>query len=213
MLDVFTSTGAIREPGDFSDEEIKGLPEDRQEQFAELVSANETMQAAERKHSEAQAGVVSAVRVSQDADSALANSRPVLTHLDLVRATSEAQRTGVGVKPDPVIEKRMLAAAAVADDASAAVAKARRARSAADVEVKRARVVFSKALFDWVAELPKLDQKDLIAHVATTQAERALAEKALIEAKPASHLDQVLKNSHGRRGRAVEHPNGRRLAR
>lgn len=208
-LEIFDSQGRIRT--DFEDQEIAALTPERQERWGELVATNEAMQTAERKHAEAQADIVAAVRRSQEADDALANARPKITHIEAARAASEAQRTGVGTPRDPAVEKRLLEAAAAADRASVAVGKAHRARTEADTEVKRARVAFARALQNWTAELPKLTQKDLIAHVATTQAERVLAERALIEAKPQSHLDKVLRATQGKRGRSHEHPNGRML--
>lgn len=208
MLDVFDSQGQVRL--EYSDAELKSLPLERQERLGSLLAANEEMLTAESSHADATAKIVAAVKASDAAAQALADARPRLSHVDLARQMSEAHRTGTSAPPDPEVEKRVLACAAKADEASLAVAAAHRTRAACDIKVKATRVAFARALQDWTAELPKLTQKDLIAHVATTEGARKLAEKALTEAVPPTHLDARLR-AGAKRGRSFEFPNGRRL--
>ncbi len=209
MLDVFDHLGHVRLA--YSDAELASLPLDRQERLGALLATNEAMTEAEQAHAVATAKIVAAVKASDEAAQALADARPRLSHVDLARQVSEAHRTGTSAPPDPEVEKRVFACASKADEASLAVAAAHRVRAACDIKVKATRVAFAKALSEWSAELPKLDQKDLITAVAATEGARKLAEKALTEAVPATHLDAILRSSQGRRGRAVEFPNGRRL--
>lgn len=208
-FEMFSSTGAIRT--DFTDAEIASLAEDRQEKWASLSVANAAMIEAERTLAEAQVGIAAAVTASQLADDVLSAARPKFSQLDLVRQAADAQR-GIGIVPDPIVEAAVVEAATAADAASLAVAKAHRARAAATTVVRRARENFAAALMAWSADASKPDQKALMAHVATTQAERAIAEKALTETKPASPLDAFMKaGSSGKRGRALAFPGGRML--
>jgi hypothetical protein len=209
MLDVFDSQGQVRLT--YSDEELASLPLERQERLGALLAAHELCQETEQAHADATKKIVAAVKVSDEAAKAMTDARPRQSFVDLVRQSAEAARPDyVGTSIDPETEKRVLAAAAAADAAESAVAAAHRERGALDVKVKATRIAFAKALAEWTAELPKVDQKDLIAAVAATEGARKLAEKALTEAIPPTHLDARLR-AGAKRGYALEHPNIRRL--
>lgn len=196
-LSIFDKHGRVR--NDFTDAEIVALPPERQELWGALIAANGVMESAEAEVRDATAMIDNRVWELRVAETALADARPRVTATQAARAHFAAHRGEPNPPPDPAVEKKILASAAAVDKANENLAAAHRARNAAQAKVRTAREAFSKALHAWTASGPIVKQADLIRAVGATAAARAEAEKAMASG-PASHLDEILGISGGRRG-------------
>jgi hypothetical protein len=196
-LNIFDKHGRVR--NDFTDAEIAALSPARQELWGALIAANGVMESAEADHRDAIAIIDKRVSELRVAETALADARPKITAVQAARAHFAAHRGEPNPPPDPATEKKILAAAAAVDKANESLAAAHRARNAAEATVKSARVVFSRALQNFIASGPIVKHRDLVRAVGATAAARAEAEKTMAGG-PASHLDEILSISGGRRG-------------
>lgn len=209
-LDPFDSVGKIRH--DIDPALIAALPPQRREKFVALAAADESMNASEDALRVAIQNVHACSKNEATASDALNAARPRITAQAAAAAASYAHRTGKSMPADPAVEKRIAKAAAVVDKAAAALTRAHIAHQTAKAAAEKSRVAFFDALNAWNAVSgPKPSQKDLVLASAARNAEREAHEQKVTAIAPASRVDQIMKHSRGKVGRALEHPGKSRI--
>jgi len=206
-IDPFDSLGNVRK--DIDQEIIAALPPQRRAFLIDLIAKSEAMEAAEAILTASIKNVGECARTQATAQDKLGEARPVVTHQDAAAAAAYAHRTGKSIPVDRNVQKRINAAAAVVDQADAALTQAHKNHQAAKRSAQMSREEYFAALTAWSANSgPRPDQKMLIQAVAATNAAREQHARSQIAAQPASHLDALLRVSarQGRMGRATEFP-------
>jgi hypothetical protein len=209
-FEIFDAQGKIRT--DIPAEIINGLPPHKREQWFLLAAEAEKLDASEEalrlaiKHSHACANAAS------EANNNLIKARPIITRQAAAQAVILAQRTGRSAPVDPATAKAIRIATAALEKAEATLSAAHRDYHEKKEAVERARITFFAALVKWneIAG-PKPTQKDLVKQVAATQPARDADAAKHTAAEPPSRIDALMRNTRGKVGRSLEHPNKSRI--
>lgn len=208
-FEIFDHQGKIRT--DIPPEIINGLPPHKREQWLALAAEAEKLEAAEEAERQATKHSHACANAAAEASNNLTKARPIITRQAAAQAVIRAQRTGKSAPVDPETENAVRVATAALEKAEANLSRAHRDYHAKKNAVELARISFFAVLVKYQAQDVKLTQKDLVLASAKQNAAREAEQAKLAATEPPSRIDGLMKNTRGKVGRSLEHPNKSRV--
>ena len=210
FLEIFDETGQLRK---VAAEEVATLSADRQREWHLLNDAAEKDRAAEAVFREHEKTVADLGKTEMRLYHEIRRLQPPISAVAMARAAAETYRTGKSTPPvvaklAPEVEARLKELNARLDTVSAQLSAERAQHFPLKAIVNKSREELAAAITRWqtVAAPPKKTNAQLMAEVNAAHANdhegRARQQAAAASAQPVSPLDQILKGSRGKRGRA-----------
>lgn len=210
FLEVFDETGQLRK--NVSPDEVAALSADQQREWKLLNEAAEKEQAAEAVFREHEKAVADLGKTEMRLYHEVRRLQPPISAVAMARAAAETYRTGKSTPPvvaklAPEVQARLNELNTRLDTVSAQLSAERAQHWPLKAIVNKSREELAAAITRWqtAAAPPKKTNAQLMAEVNAAHAndhEGRARQQAAASAQPVSPLDQILKGSRGKRGRA-----------